>query len=443
MQRDITDPAGLTAPASPMNLASLFYVPDTNLTNHSIRASKNFNDRVMVAAGYGASWLKQDSFSAYETASSHTQGEIRTDNAYLTLNGHVSPDVSVEGHIKYYTHDNNSTFPDALISLNTLVAPRISSIDSLDYGLSANWRPDFLGSNFTAGWRRLDRERDLIWGTTVGVQGQGQGAGQGSIRAPQSLYREDTLSDEVYLKWSARPAKGWTTQLAPSFIWADKTGLVSEPEEAFALKATANYAAPEGWMVSGFYDYKNMQNSNNSFTDGDGVLTYNQDVDNTLHSAGVSLNIMPHEDVNVSANLYWVQNDFSSYLFTTSAARWTNGVIFTPVDQPNYKVDSYVFSLGGDWQYNDKLKLNGNYTFTKSDGDVASGTVQTSLVAATGTIDSIIDNTLHSLSLGADYILSEKATLRVNYIFDYYDDNAYDLLTSGVHTLALGVAFTL
>jgi len=104
---------------------------------------------------------------------------------------------------------------------------------------------------------------------------------------------------------------------------------------------------------------------------------------------------------------------------------------------------SYIFRLGGDWQYNDKLKLNGNYTFTKSDGDVASGTVQTSLVAATGTIDSIIDNTLHSLSLGADYILSEKATLRVNYIFDYYDDNAYDLLTSGVHTLALGVAFTL
>jgi hypothetical protein len=89
MQRDITDPAGLTAPASPMNLASLFYVPDTNLTNHSIRASKNFNDRVMVAAGYGASWLKQDSFSAYETASGHTQGEIRTDNAYLTLNGHL------------------------------------------------------------------------------------------------------------------------------------------------------------------------------------------------------------------------------------------------------------------------------------------------------------------------------------------------------------------
>jgi hypothetical protein len=69
--------------------------------------------------------------------------------------------------------------------------------------------------------------------------------------------------------------------------------------------------------------------------------------------------------------------------------------------------------------------------------------VQTSLVAATGMIDSIIDNSLHSLSLGADYQINDKATLRVNYIYDYYDDNAYDLLTGGVNMLAIGVSFTM
>jgi hypothetical protein len=443
MERDILGPSGvnLSGVGANARLSSFFYVPDTKLTSHAIRASKNFNDHVVVAAGYGMSSLKQDSFTARETNAGHTKGQISTDNAYLTANAVVSADVSVEGHIKYYNRDNDSTFPDGLIGPSgpaRLVSPRINDIESLDYGLSANWRPDFMKSNVTAGWRRLDRDRSLTWGVDPNHD----------IQPAQSLYREQTLSDEVYLKWSARPAKGWTTRLTPSFTWADKTGLVAEPEEAFMLKAMASYAAPAGWLVSGFYDYKSKQNDNNTFTDGSAgpgtPLTYNQDIESTLHSLGFSLNVMPRDNVNAYANLYWMQDDFSSYLFRTNNERWHPSVNFTQLDErPNYKIDSYVFSLGGDWQCNDKLKLNGSYTYSKSKGNVASGIVFTELQNATGTIDSIIDNTLHSLSLGADYTLSEKATLRVNYIFDYYDDNAYDLLTGGVNMLAVGVSFTM
>jgi len=443
MERDVLGPAGvdLSGVGANPRISSFFYVPDTKLTSHAIRASKNFSDRVVVAAGYGMSTLKQDSFTEREIDDGHTKGQIGTDNAYLTASAIVTPDVSVEGHIKYYNRDNESTFPDGLIAPTNgpgrLVSPRINSIKSLDYGVSTNWRPDFIGSNLTAGWRRLDRDRDLTFGVDPNHD----------IQPAQSLYREKTLSDELYLKWTARPAKGWTTRLTPSYTWADKTGLVAEPEEAFMLKAMASYAAPAGWLVSGFYDYKHKQNGNHTFTDGSAgpgtPLTYNQDIDSTLHSAGLSLNVMPRDNVNVYANLYWVQDDFSSYLFTTDVQRWNPAVTFTLVDQPNYKINSYVFSLGGDWQYNDKLKLNGSYTFSKSTGDVASGTVFTELQNATGMIDSIIDNTLHSLSLGADYLINDKTTLRVNYIYDYYDDNAYDLLTGGVHMLAIGVAFAL
>jgi len=302
----------------------------------------------------------------------------------------------------------------------------------MDYGLSANWRPDFLRSNLTAGWRHLDRERDLTYGS--GVE---------SIAPPQTLYREDTVSDEIYLTWTARPAQGWTTRVAPSYLWSDKTGLVTEPEQAFTLKATASYASTDGWVASGFYDYRKRENGNNTFTDGDGVLSYSQELDGTLHSAGLSLNLMPHDSVNVYGNLYWMQDDVSSYLFTTSARRWAPAVAFTLIDQPNYQVDSYVFNLGGDWQASDKLNLSASYTYTHSKGDVASGVVYTQLVAATGTVDAVIDNDLHSFAVGGDYLLSDKAAVRLNYIYDYYDDNAYDLLSGGVHTLAVGLAFTL
>ena len=411
-------------------ITSLFYVPDTQLVSHGIRASKTYNDRVVVAAGWGMSWLKQDSFSEFELVSGHTKGEIANDNAYLTANALVSPGVSVEGHIKYANRDNDSTYPDALISTTT--APRIDRINSLDYGVAASWRPGYLGSNLTLGWRHLDKERDLTFVT-----------GAQTIAPAQTLYREDTVSDELYLKWTARPAMGWNLRVTPSFTWADDTGLVTEPEEMFKLKTMLSYAMPEGWVVSGFYDYTDKQNGNNSFTDGTGTLSYNQEIDSTLHSAGVSVNGMLREHVNAYASLYWMQDDFSSYLFRTNIERWNPGVVFTLVDAPNYQVDSWVMSLGGDWQYSDKLRLDGSYTLSKSNGDVASGTVLTSLVTATGTTDAVIDNTLHSFALGGNYLLNDKATLRVNYVYDRYSDDAYDLLSGGVHLLAVGVSYAM
>lgn len=423
LQRDILATA-------PNPTASLLYVPDTKLVSHGIRASKTFNDRVVVAAGYGASWLKQDSFSELEVISGHTKGRIANDNAYLTANALVSPKVSVEGHIKYANRDNDSTFTDALAITTT--APRIDRINSLDYGVSASWRPGFLGSNLTLGWRHLDKERDLTFGTSAQA-----------ILPPQTLYREDTVSDEVYLKWTARPAPGWHLRVTPSFTWADETGLVTEPEKAFKLKSSLSHTLPAGWVVSGFYDYTDKQNGNNTFTDGAGVLTYKQDVDSTLHSAGVNVSGALREDANAHASLYWARDDASSYLFRTDVERWNPGVVFTQLDNPNYQVDSYVFSVGGDWEYNEKLKLDGSYTFSRSSGDVASGEVLTSLTAATGTIDSVIDNTLHSFALGANYQLNDKALLRVNYVYDRYSDDAYDLLSGGVHLLAVGVSYAL
>ena len=420
-------PAGASAA---QRITPLLYVADTQLVSHGLRASKTFNDRVMVAAGYGASWLKQESFSELEVISGHTKGEIANDNAYLTANALVSQDVSVEGHIKYANRDNDSTATDALIATTT--APRIDRINSLDYGVAASWRPGYWGSNLTLGWRRVDKERDLSFG-----------AGGQAIAPAQTLYREDTLSDEVYLKWTARPATGWNLRVTPSFTWADETGLVTEPEEMFKLKTMLSYAMPEGWVVSGFYDYTDKQNGNNSFTDGTGALSYNQETDSTLHSAGVSVNGTPREDVNAYASLYWMQDDFSSYLFRTDVQRWNPDVVFTLVDSPNYQVDSWVFSLGGDWEASDKLKLDGSYTFSKSSGDIASGAVLTSIVAATGTTDAVIDNTLHSFALGADYLLNDKATLRVNYLYDRYSDDAYDLLSGGVHLLAVGVSYAM
>ena len=435
LMQDITDSAGIPPRPGTSAVASLFYVPDTELLKHNIRASKNFDNRVLVAAGFGASLLQQESFSTYETLSSHDKGEIDSRNAYLTANARVKNSLSVEAFVKYANRDNNSSFPDELIGFTgnaSLVAPRINNIESLDYGLSANWRADFLKSSFKVGWHGLDKERDL----TFGDPGQG-------IQPDQSLYHGRTVSNEIYVDWNARPARGWKLKIKPSLVQADETALVVEPEEAVLLKTKLSYASPDGWFFNGFYDYKNQQNGNKSFTDGDGSNSYNQEIDSVMHSGGLGLILLPHRNVNTYINIFWTQDDISSYLFESNVVRVNPNVEFTLIDRPNYRVDSNVWDLGGDWRISDRTLLNANYSYTRSKGNVSSGVVQDSLESATGTVDANIDNTLHSLSLGIEYDMSDSAQLQFHYFYDDYQDNAYGTLSGGLNTVIVGVAMKL
>lgn len=429
---------------SRQDLAPFYFVPDTTLVTQGLRVSKNIGERAVLAAGYSYATLEQDNFPDRFTTphggqtDPYTQGEINNQSGYLTASANVSSTIGVEGHIKYHNRENDSSFPVPHViapggASPRMTGPRINSIESMDYGVAANWRPGVMRSSLTLGWQRIDRQRDL----TYRLDGEG-------IPPERILYREDSLSDEVYLKWIARPAAGFTLRLSPSYSWADKVGLVTEPEQALKVKTMLSYASPSGWLASAYYDYKHKQNDGLSYV-GTGGSTVTQDVDDTFHSAGVSFNVMPRETINTSLSLFWTQNDFESFFFSTDNPRFANSpsVAFLSAGPSTYKIDSYGLTLGADWQTNEKLKLSGSYTLTQNKGDTASGEVLLALQAATGTIDSRIDNTLHSISLGADYTLTPKTTLRANYIYDYYDDSAYDLLTGGVNMLAVGVSFSM
>lgn len=437
-----------TTGSNRQSLSPFYFVPDTSLFSQNLSLSKNYGNRAVIAAGMGYSTLKDESSPERFTTGfggdggpDNWEGEINSGTAYLTGNANISSTVSVEAHVKHYNRDNDSSFPVQHVIAPTgpnarMSGPRINSIESMDYGVAADWRPGVMNSSVTLGWQRIDRERDLTYATYTEA-----------IPANRIFYREDTLSDEVYLKWAATPAPGVTLRINPSYIWADKTGLITEPEEAVKLNAMASYAAPGGWLLSGFYDYKNRKNNDLFVTGGvtGSGTQYNQDIESTFHAAGATLNLLPHDAVNTSLSLYWMQNDLKNYFFTTDLVRQIQNpnIVFTNYGLSNYKVDSYVLSLGADWQTSERLKLSGSYTFTQNKGDTASGEVLLALQAATGTIDSRLDNTLHALSLGADYTLTPKATLRANYIYDYYDDNAYDLLTGGVNMLAIGVSYAM
>ncbi|MFA5627777.1 MAG: MtrB/PioB family outer membrane beta-barrel protein [Thiohalomonadaceae bacterium] len=420
----------------------LHFTPDSTLMTHALRVSKNFG-ATAVAVGYGRSTLEQDSFLDVPLADRFV-GKIGTENAFLNVNHRVSPTLGVEGFVKYDSRDNDSsTQADGLDrTVRDEWGLRISNMDSLSYGLSASFRGLPAKSTLTAGWKREDSDREFQWNTIPAADNLGQWP-------TASLYREKTVSDEIYLKWVARPMQGMTLRITPSYIWADKTASITLPEESMNLKTALSYVMTNGMQVNAYYNFKDKKNGNQSFTDtnkpASGVITlgpeYSQKADDTFHAVGVSLNLAPMELVNASISLDWMQNDFETYFFGTNRRRFETDIVFDPRGTSAFKADTWSLSLNGDFQANDRLLLNAGYTFSKSDGYLR--TTGTATSGGVGVVNDNIDNILHSFILGANYSLRRNMTLRGGYTYDKYKDDTYDALSGGVHTFMVGVSFAL
>jgi hypothetical protein len=413
---------------------SLHFAPDTTLISHAIRLSKHYGN-TSVALGYGQSQLKQDS-QAIRQEISGFRGKINNENAFLTATHRFSPGLSAEGHIKYRNRDNDASLGNTTLLNRTNVenwGVRIARLESLDYGLAASLSGLPAKSSLTVGWKHEDSDRDLEWqqGTQVG------------ITPSLSLYSEETVSDEVYLKWVARPLPGMTLRITPSYVWADKTALISVAEKSFNLKTKLSYAVSTTALVNAYYNYKDKQNDDLQFlSTNKPVISYpgpnfSQKADDTFHAAGISLNLTPSEWLSLGASLDWAQNDFDSYFLDTNVRRFENAnVVFAMRGDSNYKVDTWSLTLNGDYQPTDALKLSASYSWSLSDGAARTS----GLTTAGEALKDKIDNTLHSLAFGVAYELQPNVTLRGMYAYDRYDDKVYDNLDGRLHSLMMGVS---
>lgn len=440
-------------PNRPLN-----FVADSTQFTNSLRMTKQFSEWAVLGAGVSMSRLQQDTFGP-EYDLGYTEGRNDTDSAYLTGKFNVSQSVGLEAFMRYNKRENNSSFPVAgfyeVLSNKDderLVAPRINKVTSKTYGLEAKLYPRFLKTSWSAGWTHEDKDRDLTYGEGP------------ALAAPMTLYGVSSSSDEVFIKLVSRPAKGWMVRVTPSYLWADQTGLVTEPEEMLKLKAVVSYTRPE-WnelLISGYYNYTDKKNGLLSYSGytvtgaagGAGSLQtgyFNlpqaQKMDSTLQSAGLNLSLVPVEDVKASLGYAWNQTDFSSYYFSTNRLRYhylyvPDSAIPTSTDflvlgQPNYKVNTHTLSAGLEKQWSRYL-FSGSYSLTWSEGNNASG-----LPEPLPEADAKVDNYLHSLSLGVEYAWKKNMSLRGTYIYDYYKDHVYRDLSGGYNTLILGLNYRL
>lgn len=431
--------------------SDLHFVPDTTLMTHAFRLSKNYG-KTALAAGYGMSRLKQDSYSNDQAAvgSGYGNGKISTQNAFFNINHRFSSAAGVEAYVKYYDRNNDSR--KGLVggsvldpTIRDMWGLHIENIETLNYGLAATFSGLPAKSNLTVGWKHEDTDRDFRY-NTLPTTGSNIGAWPTT-----SVNGQKTKANEFYLKWVARPMKDMTLRLTPSIVRASKTGFMTEAEDAFNLKAALGYALTKQTYLNAYYHYKNKDNHDHSFTNTNkpGLVppyytvgtSYKQKADDTFHAAGLSFTHSPSEWLNLGGSLDWAQNDFETYFFGTNVRRFETNILFDPRGASGYKIDTWSLSLNGDYQPTDRLKLRASYTLSKSDGH--SKTTSTASLPPGSTayvVNDKIDHTLNSLAFGVDYDLKNKWTLKGAYVYDHYNDKFYSAIDGGHHTLMMGLS---
>jgi len=413
----------------------LGFVADSHLLSHGVRLAKTFG-RTAIAAGYGQSRLEQDTFTQPQQRLGFDNGEVQTDNAYFNFSSTVFSRVGLQGFYKYTQRDNDSSFPVVGLlnpSASEQLGVRINRLESDSYGLSASYRSRPLKSGFTLAWKHEDKDRNLTFHDSA----IGPPAVNG-ISAERSLYSEHTSYDEIALKIDTRLSSAWHLRVTPSYLWASQTALVTEPEKQFKVKSNLTYMAPGGAFWSAYYNYVDKSNNDHALLATDGTLA-TQDIDRTAQSAGLSVSMNPSEWVTLNAGFSWLQDDFEGLFFSSNRRRYEapgNTVLFLLRDRSDYNIDTYVFNAGGDWKVNDDLTWNASYNYSQSTGNTASGLILSSLPS----IDGRVDNAVHSLAVGVRYQINPKMLVSSSYVLDYYDDDAFDQLTGGVHSIMVGLS---
>lgn len=195
--------------------SDLHFVPDTTLMTHAFRLSKNYG-KTALAVGYGMSRLEQDSYSNDQAAagSGYDNGKISTENAFFNVNHRFSPGVGIEAHVKYFNRDNDSN--KGIVGGSVLDRTvrdtwgvNINNIETLSYGLAATFNGLPAKSSVTLGWKHEDTDRDLEYQTVPSPANLGPWP-------TVVLLQDRSKSDEIYLRWNARPMKDMTLRVTSS-----------------------------------------------------------------------------------------------------------------------------------------------------------------------------------------------------------------------------------
>jgi len=392
----------------------LHFLPDSNMVRQSVRASAG-NDRALLSAGAGWSVLSQQTFTGVQQAAGYRQGDVESNQVFVTFAARPASPVRVEGYARRSeTHRRMDRF-DAKLRLNAFT--------QWTYGVEAEVRPGDGRLAVTPGWSRRAVDRDIQFG---------------DMPQQRSLYRADSSSDEIFVRTRWKLSPRVSLRATPSVLWANDTGYVTEPARAAKMNLALAYTNAGGTgSATAFYSIRTRRNDNLSFTGTDGVAV-TQDSRGSLQQLGVAGTVTPRETTNVFWSYAWSRDEYNANLFGSTTRRYdATPVFYSRDDRQTYLLGSNTFTLGADITPGGRTQYGVSYTATRTAGDTASGRVLSVLPAQDGRIE----HWYHTAALRVERDLGGSFKLGISYLLDYYSDGSYADLTGGLHTVTMGVGY--
>ena len=393
----------------------LHFLPDNNMLRQSLSAGAG-NDKVLVSAGTGWNILTQQSFTGEQLAAGYRQGDIESNQAFVTFAARPRPAVRVEGYAR--RSDTNRKMDRFQTKL------RLNAFTLWTYGVEAEVRPGNGGLAVTPGWGRRTADRDIEFD---------------DVPQQRSLIRTESSSDEIFLRtrWKLSPRLSF--RATPSVLWADETGYVSEPARAAKMNLELSYSTADGrGSTTGFYTVRARRNDDLSFVGTDGRAV-TQDARGSLHQLGLAGALTPIETTNVYWSYAWSRDQYNANLISATTRRYDpTPVFYSRDDRQTYLLGSHTFTLGADFTPAGRgVTWGASYTAARTAGDTASGGV----LSVLPTEDGRIENWYQTAAVRVERDLDSSLTIGVSYLLDYYSDRSYADLTGGLSTLLLGIGY--
>ncbi len=392
----------------------LHFVADSNMLRQSLRASAG-NDRVLVSAGAGWSALTQETFTGQQLAAGYRQGDIDSNQLFVTIAGRASPAVRLEGHARRSETNRRMDTFEAKIRLNAFTL--------WTYGVEAEVRPGDGRLAVTPGWSRRTVDRDIEFG---------------DVPQQRSLFRAESESDEIFVRTRWKVSPRVSLRATPSLLWAAETGYATEPERAAKMNVALSYTNADGTRsATAFYTIRTRRNDDRSFVGTDSAEV-TQDARGSLQQFGVAGGVTPVETTNVFWSYAWSRDEYNANFFSSTTRRYDpTPVFYSRNDRQTYLLGAHTVTLGADITPGGRMQYGFSYTATRTAGDAASGVVLSVLPREDGRIQ----NWYHTAAVRVERDLGGAFKLGISYLLDYYSDSSYADLTGGLNSFIVGIGY--
>lgn len=417
----------LVSPAINTQPRTVNFVADYSREGGAFAIEQSIGSRVTLFADGSTETLEQTSEAPLEAQAEYA-GKIRTQSLGGGVTVEATDELVVDAAAGWSKRKNETQVGTSadnprtyLIQDRNLSGPFLKTLETTAWGGSVSWYGKQL--SLRAGANHESSKRDFVRGVGSNAIVEGM-AVWGAKSNPTSIWASASGRVARQVRWSARY----------EYRTADETWSVTEPTKSNRLKATVSWAAKSGALgVNANFNWEDSSNDGFVFQNGSATAAQRMELDAT--SFGVSAWYGVAATVQVYAGYQWISRDQVGNLVLTDIRRWRPRVL-PRIGDPAFGYDSTVesWNLGAALTFGGKLVVVPSITYTDSEGGIVS--------ASTPVRDySNIANDAMTIALGADYRLSKRMQVNLQYAYGDYDDAVSPELAGKLQEFSVGMTF--